>query len=163
MPQHLETRSMSREDCITLLKGARFGRLAYSFRDRVDMRPIGFVWDDGWIFGRTAEGSKLETLRHHRWVAFQVDRIRDQWNWESVIVHGAFHILGGASSADAAPRGEVAQRARAALREAVPGIFTPSDPARQRDLLFGVEPQEISGLRARLSNAPPRTLHSDGD
>lgn len=162
MPQYLDTQSLARPACEELLSSTRFGRLAFTFRDRVDIRPIGFVFRDGWIFGRTSEGTKLEVLRHHRWVAFQVDRIRDQWNWTSVLVHGAFHLLAGTDGA-AAPDPELVERARTALQAAMPGTFTSSDPARHRDLLFGIEPHEITGVTARLVNAPPRSLPSDGD
>ncbi|TVP74967.1 MAG: pyridoxamine 5'-phosphate oxidase family protein [Gemmatimonadales bacterium] len=160
MPQHLVTSPMPREACDALLAATRFGRLAFTFRDRVDIRPIGFVWSEGWIFGRTAESGKLQVLRHHRWVAFQVDRIQDQWNWESVLVHGAFHIL-GPSSGQESQETDLAGRARSALKASMPGIFTESDPARHRDLVFGIELQEVSGVRARLSNAPERALPSD--
>ncbi len=142
------TRPLSREECLALLRRRSVGRLAFSFRDRVDIRPLGYAYRDGWIFGRTeVGGGKLETLGHHRWVAFQVDEIQDMWNWSSVVVHGAFHLL------DPDAQGEEA-RTRAsgveALSQVFPHLYQDRDPGRHRTLLFAVDLQEVSGIAGVL-------------
>lgn len=148
------TRHLSPEECRALLERQHLGRLAYTLRDRVDIRPLGYVHRDGWLFGRTQEGEKLETLLRNRWVAFQVDEVEDPWNWASVVVHGAFHrLLPGARGEEA----RVREQAMAALNEAFPGLFTGQDPARHRHVVFGINVQELSGVRGSLDPG-----HGDG-
>jgi nitroimidazol reductase NimA-like FMN-containing flavoprotein (pyridoxamine 5'-phosphate oxidase superfamily) len=64
------------------------GRLAFSFRDRVDIEPIHYVYADGYIYGRTQFGSKVTVLAHHPWIAFEVDEVTTLFAWRSVVVHG---------------------------------------------------------------------------
>jgi uncharacterized protein len=141
------TRPLSRRECNEILERGRIGRLAFSFRDRVDIRPLTYLYRDGWLFGRTQAGEKLESLGHHRWVAFQVDDIRGPWDWVSVVVHGAFHLFpSDAEGEEARVRAEALQ----AFREEVPDAFSPEDPGRLRNLLFGIAVQEVVGLRGWL-------------
>src|SRR5690606_35876579 len=103
------------------------GRVAYSFRDRVDIEPIHYVVDGNWIYGRTSIGTKLTTLAHHPWCAFEVDEVRDTFDWESVVAKGTFHLLDPqAGSPDAYGR------AVALLRQLVPGTLGADDPAPHR-------------------------------
>jgi uncharacterized protein len=150
----LHTRALTSKECAAFLGRHRMGRLAFSFRDRVDIRPLGYVHREGWLFGRTSPGGKLETLLHQRWVAFQVDEIQDHWNWTSVVVHGAFHLLEEGATGES---GEVRERALEALGEAFPEAFTGADPVRERDRIFGIAMQEVSGLEATLNGDTPST------
>jgi hypothetical protein len=51
------------------------GRVAFSYHDPADIEPIHFVYADGWIYGRTTQGTTLRTLAHNRWRAFDADEI----------------------------------------------------------------------------------------
>lgn len=120
------------------------GRVAYSFRDRVDIEPIHYVVDGNWIYGRTSIGTKLATLAHHPWCAFEVDEVRDTFDWESAVVKGTFHLLDPqVGSPDAY------ERAVALLRQLVPGTLGADDPAPHRIVLFGIHIDEITGRAAR--------------
>ena len=137
---------MSREECDALLRRNTLGRMGFSFQDQVDIQPLNYVFRDPWLFGRTSEGAKLVTLRHNRWVAFQVDEIRDDWNWDSVVVRGGIHVLGEGGGAEDRRLHEVARKA---LREVIPELDR-YDPAPHRDVIFGLAPHEIVGRSARL-------------
>lgn len=120
------------------------GRIAYSFHDRVDIEPIHYVVDGNWIYGRTSIGTKVATLAHHPWCAFEVDEVRDTFDWESVVAKGTFHLLDPqAGSPDAYGR------AVALLRQLVPGTLGADDPAPHRIVLFGIHIDEITGRAAR--------------
>lgn len=151
----LQVRPLAEEECRELLERNHLGRIAFSFQDRVDLQPTFYVFDGEWIFGRTSPGEKLSTLQHHRWVAFQVDEIRDMWNWDSVVVRGAFHEL--APDGTEADRGVYA-RCREALERAMPGAFSETDPGAFRSVLFGIAPNQITGRSAAL---PPSRAPSD--
>ena len=55
---------------------AHVGRLAFTFHDRVDIEPISHVYSEGWVYARTSPGTKLTTVKHHPWVAFEVDEVQ---------------------------------------------------------------------------------------
>jgi hypothetical protein len=84
---------LPRHDCVALLQRNHIGRLAFTFHDRVDIEPISYVLDGEWLYGRTSPGTKLATVRHHPWVALEVDEIEGRLEWRSVVVHGAMYLL----------------------------------------------------------------------
>lgn len=78
-------RELSRDETEALLSRNKVGRLAFSVHDRVDIQPIHYVYERGWIYGRTSEGEKITTLEHNRWVAFEVDEVEDILDRKSVV------------------------------------------------------------------------------
>jgi nitroimidazol reductase NimA-like FMN-containing flavoprotein (pyridoxamine 5'-phosphate oxidase superfamily) len=67
--------SLTREEAAAVLARNDAGRVAFTFRDRVDVEPVSHVHAGGVIDLRTAAGTKLETLMHRASVAFEVDEI----------------------------------------------------------------------------------------
>ena len=86
-------RELPRDEIEAMLLRNRVGRLAFSIHDRVDIQPIHYVYEHGWLYGRTSEGNKLSTLKHNQWVAFEVDEITDIFDWRSLVIHGSFWIM----------------------------------------------------------------------
>jgi uncharacterized protein len=141
-----EIRALTQHECLELLARNHVGRLAFTFHDRVDIQPIHYVYDPGWLYGRTSEGAKLTTLAHHHWIAFEVDEVRGVFDWGSVVVRGTFHRLDEEGSAT-----ELAERNHAMrlARLVVPETFTPEDPVPHRTVVFGIAIGEMTGRRAR--------------
>ena len=138
-------RSLSHAECDALLARNHVGRIAFVLRDRVDIQPIHYAYEAGWLFGRTSEGGKLMTLAHNHWLAFEVDEVRGVFDWQSVVVHGTFHRID--------PDGPPAERGAAAravhlLREIVPETYTAGDPAAFRTVLFRISIGEVTGRAA---------------
>lgn len=136
---------MDADDARALIQRNHVGRLAYTLHDRVDIEPISYVCDGEWIFMRTSEGRKAKILRHHPWVAFQVDEIKSRVNWESVVVHGRVQSLPEEGSA---PERELRARAIAALRAIDPAAAGPADAFPHRDQLLRLHVDEVTGRRA---------------
>jgi hypothetical protein len=133
---------LSKKETEEMLRRNRIGRIAFSFRDSVDIRPIHYVWRKGWLFGRTSPGDKLETLGHNRWVAFEIDEVSGPLDWKSVIVRGTFYRL--------APEGSVHDRrvynrAMRAIREQAPDTLTANDPLAFRSEIFGITIDSSTG------------------
>lgn len=141
-------RDLSPEECEALLAVNHVGRLAFSFKDRTDIEPIHYAFDNGWIFGRTAEGSKLETIGHHPYVAFEVDEVHDTFDWRSVVAHGTVYVLESAGGST-----EAAEYARAVelLRRFLPKTLKAGDPVPFRTVMFGIHVDEMRGREARQS------------
>lgn len=138
-------RDLSRLEIEEILSRNYIGRLAYSFKDRVDIEPLHYIYEDGWIYGRTSPGTKIATIRHNYWVAFEVDEVDAFFDWRSVVVRGGFYIL----TEDGTPRErEARERAIELLQRLVPGSFTDHDPTPFRTILFRIALQEVEGRAA---------------
>jgi nitroimidazol reductase NimA-like FMN-containing flavoprotein (pyridoxamine 5'-phosphate oxidase superfamily) len=134
------TRTLGEDEARALLARQHVGRLAFTLHDRVDIEPIHYVFDADWLFGRTSSGTKLATLLHNPWCAFETDEVTDLLNWESVVVKGTFTLLDVEIGSP-----DTYRRAERALKRLVPGTFTRRDPAPHRDIVFGIYAREITG------------------
>ena len=76
-PDDVEIRDLSREETEAIIQRNRVGRLAFSFHDRVDIQPIHYIYERGWLYGRTSEGEKISALKHNQWIAFEIDEVAD--------------------------------------------------------------------------------------
>ena len=136
-------RELTQEECKELLARNSVGRIAFSYHDHVDIEPINYKYEDGWVYGRTGAGTKLRTLAHNRWVAFEADEVAGVFDWQSVVVKGALYILesGGA-------RPEAYEQAVAALRTLNPRVLTDDDPAPNRNVVFRIHADQVTGRLA---------------
>lgn len=138
---------LSRAECEALLTSHSVGRLAFAFRDRVDIEPVHYVYRAGWIYGRTQPGTKLTVLSHHPWVAFEVDEVEALFIWRSVVVHGRVEF----PDVERGPRDQQKlDEARVALQSLVPGAFTDADPTPFRNVVFAMPVEDMTGRAARV-------------
>lgn len=138
---------LSHEDAVELLRRNHIGRLAFTFHDRVDIEPISYVYDHEWIYARTSPGTKLTTVHHHPWVAFQVDEVKGRNDWKSVVVRGTIYFL---SSDTPGPERADYDAALERLRSADPTALTGEDAAPHRRALFRIHADEVTGRRAAV-------------
>jgi nitroimidazol reductase NimA-like FMN-containing flavoprotein (pyridoxamine 5'-phosphate oxidase superfamily) len=128
--------------CLALLKRHRVGRMAYALGNRVDITPIHYVYEDGWLFARTSHGTKMDVLHRSPWVAFEVDEMEGVFDWRSVVVHGTVYTM----PQDGSPlEAELWQRGVDALRRIVPETATDDDPVPYRSIVFGIHVVSVSG------------------
>jgi uncharacterized protein len=146
-------RDLPRNEIEVLLARNNVGRLAFAFHDRVDIQPIHYIYERGWIYGRTSEGEKIATLEHNRWVAFEIDEVEDVFNWRSVVVHGSFWKLHPRGSPHAE---ELWAHAADLVSRIVPGSLTETDPVAFRHTLFRIAVADATGREA-VSRPPDRS------
>lgn len=142
-PKSAAFRELTRAECDELLGRNHVGRIAFSYHDHVDIEPINFVYDNDWIYGRTVDGTKLRTLAHNRWLAFEADEVDALFDWRSVVVKGALYIL----ESDGA-RGDDYEHAVGVMQRADPDLFAAHDPAPQRTVVFRIHVDQITGRAA---------------
>lgn len=140
-----QIRELDAAESHALLAAHNVGRLAVSNKDRVDIFPIHYVHDDGWLYGRTAAGNKLEMVTRNRWVAFEVDELKSLFSWRSVVVKGGLYLL---RSDGSKLERENYERGVALIRRITPAAFTPEDPLPERAFLFRIHVDEITGRAA---------------
>ncbi|HEY9515695.1 MAG TPA: pyridoxamine 5'-phosphate oxidase family protein [Gemmatimonadaceae bacterium] len=141
-------RELSRAEIDEMLARHHVGRIAYAFRNRVDIEPIHYVYHDGWIYARTAPGSKITVLAHSPWVAFEVDEVEGVFNWRSVVLHTTVYEMspGGTPAQE-----QVYSQAVELLRGIVPETFTSDDPTPERSVVIRMYVDEATGREASTS------------
>jgi nitroimidazol reductase NimA-like FMN-containing flavoprotein (pyridoxamine 5'-phosphate oxidase superfamily) len=137
---------LPRADALALLERNHVGRLAFSFHDRVDIEPIGYVYRDGWLYARTSPGAKLNTVEHHPWVAFEVDEVQSPFDWQSVVVHGTIYFPDSGRGAHGQHEHDTVV---SVLRTIDPGAFTERDLTPGRTRVFRIHADQITGRQAR--------------
>lgn len=134
---------LSVPECEKILARNRVGRLAFSIHGRANVVPVHFVYERGWIYGRTEPGGKLLQILRNRRVAFEVDEHEALFDWRSVVAHGTFYIIEQTEENAA-----VFEHAIEVLRELLPETLTGSDPVPFRSHLFRINAAEITGRAA---------------
>lgn len=81
--------SLSRDECLDLLRSKRIGRLAYVARAGVpDIAPVNYVMSGSDVLVRSGPGPKLQAAERRELVAFEVDELDEQraTGWSIVLV-----------------------------------------------------------------------------
>ena len=87
-------------ECFKILTSNYIGRLAYIFGNSPYVVPVTYFYDaeEKSILSYSAIGHKIEAMRKHEDVAFQVDDIHSIQKWSSILVHGRFEELEGSTA-----------------------------------------------------------------
>lgn len=139
-------RNLTGPEMEAMLRRHNVGRLAFTDGRRVDVEPIGYVYDEGAIYGRAAPGTRMTALRGQPWVAFEVDEIRGHFDWESVVAKGTVYIVEPGQSM---PMREHYEKALRIVRSVMPDALTDHDPAPTRTILFRLQIDDMEGRSAR--------------
>jgi len=99
-----------------LLASQVLGRMACTEGKQPYIVPVTYTYDGKYIYGQTNEGMKLNILRENPSICFEVDRMSDMNNWQSVLVFGTFEEL----------KDENAEKARELLFGRVLSLMTSS-------------------------------------
>jgi nitroimidazol reductase NimA-like FMN-containing flavoprotein (pyridoxamine 5'-phosphate oxidase superfamily) len=135
-------RELDRAEAKALLERNHVGRMAYTQHGLAEIVPIGYVYADGQIYGRTSSGTKLTALRHDDRVAFEVDEVDSPLQWRSVIAHGWFQPLRPVGSDATSKEWE---RAVALFSDLIPGTLTENDPVPHRWVIFRLVIEDMTG------------------
>jgi nitroimidazol reductase NimA-like FMN-containing flavoprotein (pyridoxamine 5'-phosphate oxidase superfamily) len=88
-------RPLDREATDALLARNRVGRIAYSRRGALEVEPVLYGMEGGWLWARLAYGhawgSPGEGGPQGRPVVFEVDEVDSGFCWRSVVVRGTLH------------------------------------------------------------------------
>ena len=133
-----------------LLAKHHVGALALAFHDRVALTLVNYVYADRWIYARLEDGPDLTMLKHHQWVALEVNEIEGIYDWRSVTVNGSVRLL--RNEQGSAAGGEF-HTALEQLRSVDPAAFTRDDPMPERVQLIRIHVDEMAGREARSKSA----------
>ena len=91
-------REMSKDECLRMLAGTRFARLACARENQPYIVPVFLTYyepfaGEGCFYGFTIPGQKLDWMRANPLVCVEVDKIESHDQWVSVIGFGRFEEL----------------------------------------------------------------------
>jgi uncharacterized protein len=84
---------LNTDEIENLLHQSVLGRIGCGDGKRIYVVPISYVYDGGFVYCHTHEGLKTELLRKNPAVCFEVERLENLANWQTVIAHGDFEEL----------------------------------------------------------------------
>jgi nitroimidazol reductase NimA-like FMN-containing flavoprotein (pyridoxamine 5'-phosphate oxidase superfamily) len=71
-----------------LLRSETVGRIGCHANGQTYIVPLTYVYDGQYLYGHTGAGMKVQMMRANPKVCFEVERMQDMANWQSVIVWG---------------------------------------------------------------------------
>ena len=80
-------------DALAILREGTLGRLGCIASGWPYVVPVNYFFDGKDIYVHTLPGKKLDALRSNPRVCLQVDKIKDPYNWRSVIAYGTFEEI----------------------------------------------------------------------
>jgi nitroimidazol reductase NimA-like FMN-containing flavoprotein (pyridoxamine 5'-phosphate oxidase superfamily) len=87
------TKILNETEARSLIAAGRIGRLGCVDNGEPYVVPVNYVFEDMTIYSHSLPGRKIEALRTHPRACLQVDEIRDDFNWRSVIAYGNFEEI----------------------------------------------------------------------
>jgi uncharacterized protein len=76
---------LTTEQCEQILASEVVGRIGCYADHEVNIVPVTYVFDKGFVYAHSKEGHKINMMRKNPKVCFQVDRIENMASWRSVI------------------------------------------------------------------------------
>ncbi len=91
--QKAVSETMSEAEARELIEAGRVGRLGCVDNREPYIVPFNYFFEDGFIYGHSLPGKKIQALRAHPRTCVQVDEIQDDLHWRSVIAFGNFEEI----------------------------------------------------------------------
>ncbi|MGZ6480508.1 MAG: pyridoxamine 5'-phosphate oxidase family protein [Bdellovibrionales bacterium] len=101
IPRHRHVGILGPRDIKEVLESCQNGHLGCWAHGEGYVVPITYVYSNGWIYGHTREGKKIEMMRTNPDVCLQVEEMKSRTEWRSVIAWGKFHELKNERAAEA--------------------------------------------------------------
>lgn len=77
----------------SLLSDNFVGHLGCHANGRTYVVPMSYAYHEGCIYGHAYGGLKIDMMRQNPEVCFEVDKIKDLFNWQSVIGWGTYEEI----------------------------------------------------------------------
>ena len=130
------TKALSEREAWDIVNAGTLGRLGCVDDGEPYVVPINYVASEGHIYSHSLVGRKVQAMRKHSRVCLQVDRIQDDFHWQSAIAFGNFEEVRNDSE-----RRTILRK----ILETFPKL-TPVEPELTRD----AEPPMIIVFRLRV-------------
>ena len=134
---------LSTEESYELLRGRRVGRLGCVADGEPYVVPVNYVCEGDAAYVHSLPGRKVQAMRANPRVCLQVDDIRGEFGWRSVLAFGRYEEL---------TRPPERQRAFDLLLSLFPGLtpvesFIADDAAAPAPVIFRIRVERVTGLQ----------------
>jgi nitroimidazol reductase NimA-like FMN-containing flavoprotein (pyridoxamine 5'-phosphate oxidase superfamily) len=135
-------KTLSEDEGRALLSTRGIGRLGCVDNGEPYVVPINYVFDEGSVYSHSLPGRKIEALRAHRRACLQVDDIKSDFEWRSVIAFGNFEEIRAPSD-----RRSILGKllARFPLLTPVESVMT-TDTSEPNSIVFRIRIDRITGV-----------------
>jgi uncharacterized protein len=86
--------TISDEQARELLRSSRVGRLGCIVNGEPYIVPINFTFEDNCVYSHSLPGTKITALKENPRACVQVDQIKNDLSWSSVLAFGNFEEIG---------------------------------------------------------------------
>lgn len=87
-------KTLSESESFDILLRGRLARLGCIVEGEPYVVPVNYYLDGDNAYLHSLPGRKIEALRRHPRACLQVDEIRDEANWRSVLAYGHYEEIG---------------------------------------------------------------------
>lgn len=84
---------MTEKECLEILQRASVGRLGCAMDNQPYVVPIYLAYEPGFIYVFSTYGKKIEWMRANPKVCVEIDEVKSQTEWLSVLAIGLFEEL----------------------------------------------------------------------
>ena len=128
------------EDSLAILREGILGRLGCIASGWPYVVPVNYFFDGKDIYVHTLPGKKLDALRSNPRVCLQVDKIKDPYNWRSVIAYGTFEEISAEET-----RENILTRMYSRLPHMTPVVSRLVEGAKGT-VVFRIKVEEVTGM-----------------
>jgi nitroimidazol reductase NimA-like FMN-containing flavoprotein (pyridoxamine 5'-phosphate oxidase superfamily) len=158
---------MTPEECRDVLAHAGLARLACEMDGQPYVVPVYLVYDGNYLFGFSTMGYKIDCMRANPLVCVEIDDVKSQNDWMSVIVFGSYKELADtAENKVARTHAHEMLKKRAMWWEPASVAVTPRDnPKSLVPIFYRIRIDRLTGHRAspdpvEANPAPPAKARS---
>ena len=135
---------LDRREADEFLRRQLVGRIGCHADGRTYVVPVIYAWDGACVYVQSIEGRKIDMMRAHSDVCFEVDEYLPGGSWRSVIVEGVYEEL----------EGTAAEAALALLVRRFHRPRTSVEPrASRKPVAFRIRAHSVSGRNVRRTPA----------
>jgi len=146
----IEVRELNDHQIFEFVGRANYGHLGLCDHGEPYVVPIHYAWDGEYIFIYTTEGKKSAIVDRHPRVCLQIEEVKDNENWTSVIINGEASRVTDDSEFDAAV--DLVAKINPTLTPAVSVHWQDNWVRENIPVVYRITPLETSGRRS----VPPK-------
>ena len=135
---------LNKDEIETVLRSQMIGRIGCHAEGRTYVVPITYAYDGECIYGHSADGLKIRTMRANPEVCFEVEHIAEMAHWRSVVAWGRFEELAGPDEERAMKLLKLRFASHHTSETALPPHGF-GNVAKRRAIYFRIRPTEKSG------------------
>jgi len=142
---------LTKDECEKILASLNYAHLGCCDGDEPCVVPVTYVYHGGFFYDFTHEGKKIDILRKNGNMCMQVERVKSEFEWESVMCWGKFEEVKEEAAIQEIKLLLAEQHGKALLsnQEAPFSPMLLPDPDDKAVVIYRMQPYRITGRAER--------------